>query len=99
AAFGVPALGNHIERRPQHLFTPLIGRAGVVRLHSHGYILAETSDLGTCLHRSVHLWTSVPVSRLNIQSNMWRRAGGTGAVRIGGAAPGRRGSGRMSARY
>jgi hypothetical protein len=32
------------------LFTPLIGCAGVVRLRSHGHILADKSDLGICLY-------------------------------------------------
>jgi hypothetical protein len=32
------------------LFAPLIGRAGVARLHSHGHILADKSDLGICLY-------------------------------------------------
>src|ERR1700719_4519391 len=45
---------------------------------------------------SLHLWTSVPVSRLNIQSNIgWRGR----RSHSGGAAPGRRRSGSMAARY
>src|SRR5579859_7277547 len=81
AALGKPALGDHIERRPQHLVTPLICRADVARLHLHGHILADPSDLGTCLHPiGAPLWTSVAVSRLNIQST-------SGMVRTPDRAP------------
>src|SRR5262249_32797141 len=98
---GVPALIDDLKRPPPHLFPPLIGRAGVVRLHFHGSIFADGSDLGTCLLRfaaqcpvsgvprprrrttglcAAPLWTTVPVSRLNIQSNLvrpWQRGCGS----------------------